>query len=44
MTVEKDANLPCPFAGQERAHRIDEASSRPNEFRRNSEQALLSFD
>src|SRR4051812_16408716 len=44
MTVEKGTNLPCPFAGQERAHRIDQPASGPNELRGDSEQALLSFD
>src|SRR5438270_7896991 len=44
MTVEKDGNLRCPFAGQERAHRIDQPALRPNELRRYSEQALLGFD
>ena len=39
--AEEALDLPCPFAGQQRANRIDEASARLHQFRGDVEQPLL---
>ena len=39
--LKEAVNLPCPFAGQERADRIDHAASRSHQLRTKVEQLLL---
>ena len=42
MTLKEAFDLPCPFAGQQRADRIDKPPPRPNELGGDVEEALLS--
>jgi hypothetical protein len=41
MALEEAVNLPCPFAGQERAHGIDYAPARTHDFGCDVEKPLL---
>src|SRR6476646_1556049 len=41
MAAKEALNLPCPFAGQERAHGIDQATTRADKLRCIVEQTLL---
>src|SRR5689334_18671183 len=41
MALKEAFNLPCPFAGQERADGVDEAASGPHQLCPDVEQALL---
>src|SRR5438270_6952537 len=44
MRGEEVPNLPCPFAGQKRADRINQVTAGPDQLCGDSEQALLRFD
>src|SRR6185503_17597555 len=44
MAIEEAGDLPCPFAGQERADGIDEASPGPDQLGGDIEQARLRFN
>src|SRR5256885_4530306 len=44
MRGEEVPNLPCPFAGQKRADRINQVTAGPDQLCGDFEQALLGFD
>src|SRR3954468_23565604 len=44
MADEEGLNLPCPFAGQKRADRVDQPAAGTDQFRADIEQPLLYCD
>src|SRR4051794_18683406 len=44
MTAEEALNLPCPFAGQQRAYGVDQAASGTDQLGADVEQPLLERD